>query len=146
VAVAEIVVDLHVAQRGEAVEPGVGDRLDGLRKAVLLHPPDQAFALFVHLRRPCLTGDDGDVALPLAGRDVERAALPGQPEEMGARLDSGDEVPPRLRCVGLESGFVHGLFLLDAGALAGLDGGEQLGPEFAHVAFDLGCGFQIDRR
>jgi hypothetical protein len=72
VAVVEVVVDLHVAQRGETVEPGVGDRLHGLRKAVLLHALDQAFALFMHLGRPGLPGDERNVALLFAGRDVQR--------------------------------------------------------------------------
>ncbi|MEF8731489.1 MAG: hypothetical protein V5B40_06145 [Candidatus Accumulibacter meliphilus] len=66
--------------------------------------------------------------------------------KVGARLNGGDEIPAGLRGVGLELGGVHGFFLLDACALAGLDGGEKFGLEFGDVAFDLGFGFQIDRR
>ncbi|EXI74945.1 MAG: hypothetical protein AW10_04222 [Candidatus Accumulibacter appositus] len=71
----QIVVDLHVAQRGKTIEPGVGHRLDGVRKAVLVDALNQAIALLMHLAGPCLPGDDDDVALLLAGGDVELAAF-----------------------------------------------------------------------
>ena len=67
-AVARLVVQLTVAQGGEAVEPGVGHGFNGLGKAFALLASDELLALSVHLSGPGLAGDHGHVALGLAGR------------------------------------------------------------------------------
>lgn len=38
----QVVIDLHEAQGGKAIEPGIGDFLDGLVKAVIVHLGDEA--------------------------------------------------------------------------------------------------------
>jgi hypothetical protein len=45
VAVAQVVVQLHVAQRGKAVEPGVGHGFHGVDKAVFADALDELVAL-----------------------------------------------------------------------------------------------------
>ena len=80
VAVVKAVMDPHVTQGGEAVEPRVGNGLHGLRKSVLLHPLDQALALIMHLGWPGLPSDQSNVTLLFARRDVQRTAHLGQSE------------------------------------------------------------------
>lgn len=67
-AVTQVVVQLPVAQGGEAVESGVGHCFNGLGKAFALHAGDELLALPFHLGGPGLAGDHGHVALGLAGR------------------------------------------------------------------------------
>jgi len=74
-AMAQIVMDLHEAQRCEAVEPGVGDGFRRLASADFLHALDKAFALFVDLGRPGLTGNDCNVTLHFAGDDFQLTIL-----------------------------------------------------------------------
>jgi hypothetical protein len=76
VAVAEIVVQLHEAQRGKAVEPGVGHRLQGVGKAVALDAAHEAFALLADLGGPFAPGDHHHVALALGGQGFELPAVP----------------------------------------------------------------------
>jgi hypothetical protein len=82
VAVAQVVVQLHVAQRGKAVEPGVGHGFHGLGKAVFADAGDELLALGVDLDGPGLAGDDGHVALGLAGGYFQRAGLVRQPSRL----------------------------------------------------------------
>jgi hypothetical protein len=77
VAVAQVVVQLHVAQRGKAVEPGVGHGFHGVGKAVFADALDQLVALAADFGGPGLTGDDGDIALGLGGGHFQRASLVG---------------------------------------------------------------------
>ena len=41
----QVVIDLHEAQGGKAIEPGIGDFLDGLVKAVIVHLGDEGLTL-----------------------------------------------------------------------------------------------------
>ena len=108
VAVAQVVMKLHVAQRGKAVEPGVGDGFHRVGKAVFADAGDELLALGVDLDGPGLAGDHGDVALRLAGGHVERAGLVTcfvrDAQQVGAGGDGGDEVFAGLGGVGLEVG------------------------------------------
>src|SRR3989338_2006266 len=92
-AVIQIVVDFHVAQRGKAVEPGVGDGFHRLAEACRLHVLDQALALLIHLDRPLTSGDDGEVAFSFTGRDFKRAARFRQAEQVGAGRGGGGGGP-----------------------------------------------------
>ena len=78
VAVAQVVVQLHVAQRGKAVEPGVGHGFHGVGKAVFADALNQLVALAADFGGPGLACNDGDVALGLGGCDFQRASLFGQ--------------------------------------------------------------------
>ena len=60
-------MQLHVAQRGKAVEPGVGHGLAGVGKAFAPHAGDELIALGGHFGGPGLAGNQGDVALGLGG-------------------------------------------------------------------------------
>ena len=111
-AVAQVVVQLHEAQGRKAVEPGVGHRLHGVVKAVFLDAGNKLLALAINLGGPGLTGDDGDVALGLAGGHFQRAGLDREAQQISAGGDGGDEVFAGLGGVGLEFGFVHCCFAL----------------------------------
>ena len=100
-------MQFHVAQGGKAVEPGVGHRFKGLGKAVFLQAGNKLLALAVDLGGPGLAGNHGDVALRLAGGNLELAVFVGQAQQVGADRDGGNEVFAGLRGVGLEFGFVH---------------------------------------
>ncbi len=89
---AQVVVDFHEPQGGEAVEPGVGDGLQGLAEAVARHALNQLVALPFHLGRPGLAGDEGHVALADSRRDFQLAAGLSEPQQMGTGGDGGDEV------------------------------------------------------
>ena len=108
VAVAQVIVQLHEAQRSKAVEPGVGDGFQGLGKAVFVDAGNQVLPLAMHFGRPGLAGDDGDVALRLAGGDFKLASFFRQAQQVGSGRNGGDKVFAGLRGVGLEFGFVHG--------------------------------------
>jgi hypothetical protein len=91
VAVAEIVVQLHEAQRGKAVEPGVGHRLQGVGKAVALDAAHEAFALLADLAghsRPAMITTS---PLRSAGR-ASNCRRFREAEQVGALGDGGDEV------------------------------------------------------
>ena len=92
VAVAQVVVQLHVAQRGKAVEPGVGDGFHGVGEAVFLQASNKLVALAVDLGGPRLAGNQGDVALGLGGGYLQRASLVRQAQQVGTGGDCGDEV------------------------------------------------------
>ena len=64
-AMAQVVVQFHVTQRGKAVEPGVGHRFHGVFKAVFADAFDQLFALATDLRWPGLASNDSDISLRL---------------------------------------------------------------------------------
>ena len=116
-AVAQVVVQLHVAQRGKAVEPGVGHSFHGVSKAVFADALDQFVALAADLCGPGLASDDGDVALGLGGGYFQRASRLGQAQQVGAGGDGGDEVFAGLGGVGLEVGLVH-VFMVKSGSSA----------------------------
>jgi hypothetical protein len=102
-AVAQVVVDLHVAQRREAVEPGVGHLVHGLLEAMPLDAGDEFVALAGHLGGPLAAVDQGHVAPHFGwhhagGRDAQH---------VGALGHGLDEVQPRLGGVALEVGLVH---------------------------------------
>lgn len=107
-AMAQVVMQLHVAQRGKAVEPGVGHGFKRLGKTVFADALDQLVALTVNLDRPGLAGNQGGVALRLARGNLDLAVVVRQAQQVGSGRDGGDEVFAGLRGVGLEFGFVHG--------------------------------------
>ena len=106
VAVVQQLVQLHVAQRSKAVEPGVGHLLHGLRKPIRPMPGDagqQGIALRGDLGRPLHPVNDRHAAADRGGhhpicRDAQQRRPGG---------DGGNEVFAGLWGVGLEVGFVH---------------------------------------
>ena len=117
VTVAQVVVQLHVAQRGKAVEPGVGHGFHGVGKAVFADALDQLVALAADLGGPGLASDDGDIALGLGWGYLQRTGHIRQAQQVGTGGDGGDEVFAGLGGVGLEVGFVH-VFMVKSGSSA----------------------------
>ena len=70
-AMAQVVMQLHVAQSCKAVEPCVGHRFHGVFKAVFADAFDQLVALATDLRWPGLASNDSDIALRLAWGNFE---------------------------------------------------------------------------
>ncbi len=94
-------MQLHVAQGGKAVEPGVGHGLAGVGKVFAPHAGDELLALRGHFGGPGLASDQGNVALGLGGGHFKLACLVRQTQQVGTGRDSGDEVLTRLGGVGL---------------------------------------------
>ena len=103
-AVIQIAVQLHEADGGEAVEPGVGGGLHDLLEALLPDALDESLALAAHGLRVRLTLDEDQLALLPVGLDLRG----GQSEGGGAAGDGGDEVAAGLGGVGLELVGLHG--------------------------------------
>ena len=106
VPVVQQLVQFHVAQRGKAVEPGVGHLLHGPRKPIRPMPGDagqQGIALRGHLGRPLHPVNDRHAAAD-CGRH-HPVCRDAQQRRPGG--DGGNEVFAGLRGVGLEVGFVH---------------------------------------
>ena len=105
-AVAQVVVQLHVAQRGKAVEPGVGHLFHGLRKAIgpmPCHAGQQGIALRGHFGWPLHPVNDRHAAAD-RGR-YHPVCRDAQQRRPGG--DGGNEVFAGLWGVGLEVGSVH---------------------------------------
>ena len=81
-AVAQVVVQLHVAQCGKAVEPSAGHGFHGVGEAVFADAGAALVALGIYLGGPGLTGDDGDVALRLGGATSSEPALSDKPRRL----------------------------------------------------------------
>jgi len=90
-------VQLHEADGGEAVEPGVGRGLHDLLEALLLDPCGERLTLGDNSLRVRLPLDDDELALLPHGR----GAPCGEAELRGPAGYGGDEVLPGLGSVGL---------------------------------------------
>src|SRR5436309_13323004 len=103
VAVVEVAVQLHVAERDEAIEPGVGHRLHDLVEALALDALLQSPALMRYDLWICPAAHDDHVARLL---HLLRA-LGRKAEERRPIRDGPDEVEPGSRGVGVKGGAVH---------------------------------------
>ena len=104
----QVAVQLHEADRHEAVEPGVGGGLHDLLKALLRDALGELCALGTDRLRVGLPLDEDQLALlPHGG-----GALGGETELRGTARDGGDEVAPGPGGVGLELAGFHREFRL----------------------------------
>lgn len=108
VAVVQITVQFHVANRDQPVEPGVGQRLHHHREAPLGDARPQPCALLGDARRVGLPVDEQDIALLFHRARMRRI----QPQQFRLARDGDDEVLAGFGGVGFEVRSIHLLMVL----------------------------------
>lgn len=103
----QIVVQFHITQSREAVEPGIGNASQGLGETLLFDADDQFVARAGDFFRPGAPGDHHSIASRFGRLNV----FLGEPKQMGTMRNGLDEVATGLRRIGFQFGFVQVAFL-----------------------------------